>query len=135
MSERKKRRAMKTCLNPDTLPTPSAAYSQVVKAANTVFLAGMVPFDAERNIVGEDIRAQTRKVLENLEAALGAAGGTLADVCSVTVFLSDLERDFAGFNEVYSEFFSSDPPARVTVSAGLLGFLVEIQAVAVLPDS
>jgi 2-iminobutanoate/2-iminopropanoate deaminase len=114
---------------------PSAAYSQVVKDGNIVFLAGMVPFDTEKNVVGDDIRTQTRKTVENLAAAVAEAGGTLADVCTVTVFLSELERDFDGFNEVYSEFFSANPPARATVSAGLLGFLVEIQATAVLPDS
>jgi 2-iminobutanoate/2-iminopropanoate deaminase len=126
---------VKACFNPNELPPPSAAYSQVVKAGNIVFLAGMVPFDTEKNVVGEDIGEQTRKALENLDVALAAAGAKRDDVCTVTVFLSELERDFAGFNRVYSEFFSSEPPARATVSAGLLGFLVEIQATAVLTES
>lgn len=126
---------MKACINPETLLPPAAAYSHVVKAGDLVFLSGMVPFDLDKKVVGNEVRAQTRKVLENMTAALEAVGGTLAHVCTVTAYLAELERDFAGFNEVYAEFFPRNPPVRATVGAELLGFLVEIQAAAVIGEA
>ena len=58
---------MKTCLNPDNLPRPAATYSQIVRAGTTIFLAGMVPIDNDGNLAGDDIRTQTRRVIENTE--------------------------------------------------------------------
>ena len=75
---------MKTCINPNQLPTPAGPYSQVIKKGSLVFLAGMIPVDSNGDVVGEDIETQTRKTFENLKAALEAAGGSLADVCTVT---------------------------------------------------
>ena len=123
---------MKECINPSQLPTPGGPYSQVVRAGSLVFLAGMVPVDANGQVVGEDIETQTRQTLENMRAALQAVGGGLSDVCTVTTYLPHLERDFDGYNRVYREFFHTDPPARATVSAGLVADLVEIQAIAVV---
>ena len=123
---------MKECINPSQLPTPGGPYSQVIRAGSLVFLAGMVPVDAKGQVVGEDIETQTRQALENMRAALEAVGGGLSDVCTVTAYLPHLERDFDGYNRVYREFFPTDPPARATVSAGLVADLVEIQATAVV---
>ena len=123
---------MKECINPNQLPSSGGPYSQVIRAGSLVFLAGMVPIDSDGKTVGDDIEAQTRKALENMRVALEAVGGGLSDVCSVTTYLPNLERDFDGYNRVYREFFHTDPPARATVSAGLVENLVEIQAIAVL---
>ncbi len=68
-----------------------------------------------------------------MKAIVEAAGATLADVVKVNVYLTDL-GNFAAMNEVYRTFFSEPFPARTTVQAGLLGFLVEIDAVAALPN-
>lgn len=121
---------MKECINPSQLPTPGGPYSQVIRAGSFVFLAGMVPVDTNGKTVGDEIEAQTRKTLENMKAALEAVGGGLSDVCTVTTYLTNLERDFDGYNKVYREFFHTEPPARATVSAGLVENLVEIQAIA-----
>ena len=121
---------MKRCLNPPKLPAPGGAYSQVVVAGPLVFLAGMVPRDSERRLPGDDIRSQTRQTLENMREALAAAGASLTDVCTVTAHLSDLARDFDGYNEIYREYFPQEPPARATVESGIGDILVEIQAVA-----
>jgi reactive intermediate/imine deaminase len=123
---------MKKCINPNQLPTLGGPYSQVISAGSLVFLAGMLPVDANGQVVGDNIETQTRKTLENMKVALEAVGGGLSDVCTVTTYLTNLERDFDGYNKVYREFFHTEPPARATVSAGLVDNLVEIQAIAVL---
>ena len=101
----------------DIVFTPQAAappptYSQAVKAAGLVFVSGTAPADpATGALVGETIQEQTRQCLANIAAILEAAGSALERVVSVTVVLAD-EDDFAGMNEEYLRWFSSDPPAR-----------------------
>jgi len=97
-----------------------------------VFVSGQVSIDpATGKVVGGDIKAQTRVVLENLRAILSAAGASLKDVVKVNVYLARVE-DFAAMNEVYREFFPEEPPARTTIAAKMVNeaFLIEIDAVA-----
>ncbi|OVZ59711.1 2-aminomuconate deaminase [Pigmentiphaga sp. NML080357] len=85
--------------------------------------------------VRRDIREQTRAVIRNIEAILQSAGATLSDLVEVSTFLVDMD-DFAGYNEVYNEFFGYDGPARTTVAVHQLPhphLLIEIKAVAYLP--
>jgi 2-iminobutanoate/2-iminopropanoate deaminase len=128
---------MKHVINPPGLAVPAACYSQVVQVGDLVFLAGSVGQDAERRLVGDDVGSQTRQALRNMETALAAVGGTLADVCSVTAFLEHIDRDFAAYDAAYSEVFATQPPARATVQAHIAGegVLVEIQAIAVLGNA
>jgi 2-iminobutanoate/2-iminopropanoate deaminase len=116
------------------LPIPAGPYSPGVRWDRLVFTAGQVGRDPETGKPAEGgIKAQTRQVLLNLQAVLEAAGTDLAHVLKTTCFLTDI-NDFAAFNEVYSEFFPSSPPARSTVQAGLVGsYTVEIEAIAILP--
>jgi len=121
-------------INPKGLPTPMAAYSQVVRKGSIVSVAGMVSSDADGKVVGEgDIRAQTRQTLENMKKALAAAGASFSDVIKTTVFITDF-ANYKGMNEVYSEYFGQHPPARATVRADLVlpAWLIEIEALAVL---
>jgi 2-iminobutanoate/2-iminopropanoate deaminase len=109
---------------------PKPPYSPVVVSGDTVYTAGQVAYDAEGNLVEGGIEEQTRRALENVRTCLEAAGCTLDDVVKVTAFLADLS-EFAGYNEVYREFFDEPYPARTSVQAGLPpGVLVEIEAVA-----
>jgi 2-iminobutanoate/2-iminopropanoate deaminase len=88
------------------------AYSQAVKAAGLVFVAGQGPFDpANGTVVGTTIQEQTRQCLTNVEAILAAAGTELDRVVSATFILGD-EHDYAGFAEEWSRWFPTDPPAR-----------------------
>lgn len=113
-------------------PRAVGPYSQAVIAGGFVFTAGMLALDPQTgDVVGEDIGAQTRQALSNVQGILEAAGSSLDRVVKTTVFLRDI-RDFPQMNAVYAEFFPADPPARSTVEVGPLpkGALIEIDAVA-----
>jgi 2-iminobutanoate/2-iminopropanoate deaminase len=85
--------------------------------------------------MSSDIREQSRQTLRNIEGALTTAGTSLEHVVKVTGFLANLD-DKDAFNEVYLEFFPSDPPARTCIQGGRLGdgILVEVEAVAGIPE-
>src|SRR5581483_5625610 len=112
----------------DGAPRAIGPYSQAIAAGDLVFCSGQIALDpATGEMVGSgDVRAQTRRVMDNLAAVLAAAGASLADVVKTTIYLQDL-ADFALVNEVYGACFPSAPPARATVQvAGLpRGALVE----------
>ncbi len=111
-------------------PPPAGPYSPAVRAGNLLFASGQVPKDPRTGeIVGRDVREQARRTLENLQMVLEAAGATMADVVSITVYLADA-LDWGAFNEVYREVFRPPYPARTVVGAQLRGVLVEISAVA-----
>jgi 2-iminobutanoate/2-iminopropanoate deaminase len=113
---------------------PAGPYSHATVANGFVFVSGQGPFDPETNSAPDAFADQVRQTLENLSVVLEAAGTSLSEVVKVNAYLTDLTR-FADFNEVYREFFPSDPPARTTVATGLLGILVEIDCIAALPES
>jgi 2-iminobutanoate/2-iminopropanoate deaminase len=97
-----------------------------------IFVSGQIPIDpATSQVVGDDVAAQTERVLKNLTAILEAAGASLGQVLKTTVYLRDL-NDFGKMNEVYARFFSEQPPARATVQVARLprDVSVEIEAVA-----
>jgi 2-iminobutanoate/2-iminopropanoate deaminase len=120
---------------PDELPVPGPPYSPVVLAGDLVFTAGQVAMDASGAIVDGGIAAQTRQVMRNVAACLGAAGCAMDDIVKTTVFLTDL-ASFAAFNEEYAHHLAAPYPARSTVQVGLApGLLVEIEAVAVRPPT
>ncbi|HXG01453.1 MAG TPA: RidA family protein [Bacteroidota bacterium] len=116
-------------------PAAIGPYSQAILVSNhLVFTAGQIAINPETGQVVEgDIKAQTRRVLENLKAILEAAGTSLAGVVKTTVFLKDM-NEFAAMNEVYGEYFKDQPPARTTVEVARLprDVRVEIEAVALV---
>jgi 2-iminobutanoate/2-iminopropanoate deaminase len=120
-------------LGPDA-PPPVGAYSPGVRAGRLLFVSGQVPKDPRTGEVeGDTITSQTRRTLENVRAVLKAGGASLRDVVSVTVYLAN-EDDWGEFNTVYKTVFEPPYPARAVVGAGLRGILVEISAVAYLPE-
>jgi len=115
-------------------PKPIGPYSQGVIAGCFLFVAGQIPLDPETgSLVEGDFKARVRRVLENVKAVVEAAGGSLRDVVKVTVYLRDI-RLFQEFNEVYSEYFRENPPARAVVEVSSLprGSDVEVEAIAYL---
>src|SRR5947209_18549669 len=112
------------------VPPPAGAYSPAVKAGPFVFVSGQVPRDpVSGELVGNDIEAQTRQVLANVERALRAAGAQLSDVVSVIVCLADVD-DWGRFNSVYKEVMPQPYPTRTALGANLRGITVEVSAVA-----
>jgi 2-iminobutanoate/2-iminopropanoate deaminase len=114
----------------DDYPPPAGAYSPAVRAGELLFVSGQVPRDPRTGAtVGGDVVAQSRRVLDNLRLVLEAAGASLDDVVSVTVYLADV-ADWGTFNDLYRATFRPPYPARTVVGAQLRGVLVEVSAVA-----
>lgn len=115
---------------PGDIPKPVGAYSPAVRAGDLVFISGQVPRDPRSGALpGEDIESQTRQCLANVKGALAAAGATLDDVVSTTVYLADVDH-WGKFNDIYKETFHPPYPTRTAIGANLRGILVEISAVA-----
>ncbi len=118
----------------DAAPQAIGPYSQAIKANGFVFVSGQTALDPRTGqMVGQDIKTQTRRVLDNIKAVLHAAGTSLDNVVRCSVFLKDM-NDFGPMNEEYGSYFRELPPARTTVQAAKLprDALVEIDAIAYL---
>lgn len=116
----------------DSAPTAIGPYSQAIRANGFLFLSGQIALDPRTGqLVGTDIKQQTRQTLENVRAVLEAAGSSLAQVVRCTVFLAEM-NDFGPMNEEYGSFFRDQPPARSTVQAARLprNALIEVEVVA-----
>jgi 2-aminomuconate deaminase len=124
---------------------PLGKYPHIKRAGDFLFVSGTSARRADDSIAGAevdalgttrlDIRAQTRAVIENIRDILHSAGSQLRDVVEISTFLVNM-NDFAGYNEVYGEFFGSDGPARTTVAVHQLPhphLLIEIKAIAYKP--
>lgn len=112
------------------VPTPAGAYSPAARAGGFVFVSGQIPRDpVTGELAGDDIVAQTRQVIRNVERALSAAGATLSDVVSVIAYLADA-NDWGAFNAAYKELMPQPYPTRTAVGAQLRGILVEVSAIA-----
>ncbi len=126
----------KQIIHTEHAPAAVGPYSQAIVANGFVFTAGQIPLvPSEGKMLEGDVQAQTRQVLQNLSAVLEEANSSLENVIKTTIFLDSMD-DFAKVNEVYGEFFSTNPPARSTVEVARLplGALVEIEAVALLNE-
>jgi len=115
----------------DKAPKAIGTYSQAVKCGTTVYCSGQIPLDpATMNLVEGDMSAQVKRVFDNLQAVAEAAGGSLADVAKLNVFLTDLGH-FALVNEIMAEYFQEPYPARAAIGVASLpkGAQVEMDAV------
>ena len=88
-------------------PRPLGPYPHARRLGNLLFLSGIGPRHRETEQIPEGIEAQTRACIENVKAILEDSGSSLEKVVDVTVFLTDIERDFAAFNRVYGEYFEA----------------------------
>jgi len=124
--------ANKLVIKPARSAPAVGPYNHAVRVGDLLFCAGQIPLDpATGNLVSGDIQTQTRRALENVKAILDDQKLTFANVVKSTVFLTNL-ADFAGMNEMYAKYFTSDFPARSTVQVAALpkGANVEIEVVA-----
>jgi reactive intermediate/imine deaminase len=118
-------------IHTDRAPQPIGAYSQAIRAGDTVYLSGQVPFDpATMQLVSGDFEAQARRVFENLKGVAEAAGGSLSQAVKVNIYLTDL-ANFAKVNEIMALYCARPYPARSTVGVATLprGALIEIECV------
>ena len=119
-------------ISTDKAPQAIGTYSQAVKTGKTVYLSGQIPLVPETMaMVDGDIEQQIRRVFDNLGAVAEAAGGSLADIVKLNIFLVDLDN-FATVNEVMAEFCSEPYPARAAVQVAALPKGVDIEADAIL---
>ena len=113
-------------------PQAIGPYSQAIRGGGFVFCSGQVALDpATGTLTGNEVRAQTERVMKNLEAILKAAGTDFTKVVRTTVYLKTM-NDFGAMNEIYASFFPAPPPARSTVEVARLpkDALVEIDVIA-----
>ncbi len=121
-------------IHTDKAPKAIGTYSQAVKIGDTVYLSGQIPLVPETmEMVAGDMEAQVRRVFDNLKAVAEAAGGSLADVAKLNVFLTDL-ANFPLVNQVMADYFQQPYPARAAIGVAALpkGAGVEMDAVMVL---
>jgi reactive intermediate/imine deaminase len=124
----------KQAIKTDQAPAAIGTYSQAIRAGTTVYLSGQIPLDpATMELVPGEMRAHIERVFRNLQAVASAAGGSLADIVRLTVYLTDLSH-FALVNEVMTAFFSQPFPARAALGVAALpkGATVEVDAIMVL---
>ena len=124
----------RSIIHSEQAPAAIGPYSQAVRVGDTVYLSGQIPLLPSTGAMLEGgIDAQARQVFENMQAVCAAAGGSLADIARLGIFLTDL-GDFAAVNAVMAEYFSAPYPARSTVQVSALprGAQVEVDAILVL---
>ncbi|EIL88695.1 2-aminomuconate deaminase [Rhodanobacter fulvus Jip2] len=133
----------------DAAPAPVGAYPHARRVGNLLFLSGVGPrqpgsdaipgnvHDADGRLIGYDIEAQCHQVFANVRAVLEASGAAWADLVDVTVFLTDMERDFAAYNRLYAEYFAGVDACRTTLGITRLPtpIAIEVKCVAAIAAS
>ncbi|RYV04214.1 reactive intermediate/imine deaminase [Shewanella sp. OPT22] len=126
--------AEKHIIATEKAPAAIGTYSQAVKVGDTVYLSGQIPLVPETmEMVSDDFAEQTVQVFENMKAVCEAAGGSLADIAKLNIFLIDLSH-FATVNEIMSRYFTQPYPARAAIGVKELpkGSQVEMDAIMAL---
>ena len=121
----------RTIINTENAPSAIGAYSQAVRAGDTVYISGQIPLDPKTmEVVAGGFEAEARQVFENLKAVVEASGGNLSHVVKATIYMLDL-ANFAQVNEIMSEYFDQPYPARAAVGVAQLpkGVSIEMDAI------
>jgi 2-iminobutanoate/2-iminopropanoate deaminase len=124
----------KQIISTSNAPAAIGPYSQAVKVGNLLYTSGQLPINsATGEFLNDDIKRATAQSLDNVKAILAEAGTSLDKVVKTLVFLKDM-NDFADMNEVYAQYFSTNPPARSCVQVAKLpkDALVEIEVIAIV---
>ena len=139
---------MPSVINSPHAPAPVGAYPHARRVGKWLYLSGVGPrqpgtnevpgnqYDDAGKVVAYDMEAQCHSVLKNIRSILEAADASLADLVDITVYLTDMKKDFATFNRIYSETFPGDGPCRTTVEVNALptAIAIELKCVAHLGD-
>ncbi len=122
----------KQTIHTDKAPQAIGTYSQAVRHQDMVFLSGQIPLNPETmELVTDGIEAQIRRVFENLSAVCTAAGGSLADIVRLTVYLTNMD-DFPHVNTIMGQYFSAPYPARAAIGVAALPKGAEVEMDAIL---
>ncbi|WP_037586423.1 RidA family protein [Stenoxybacter acetivorans] len=122
----------KTIIHTDKAPAAIGAYSQAVRAGNTVYLSGQIPLVPESmTVITGGFAEQAHQVFKNLRSVAEAAGGSLNDIVKLNAYLTDLTH-FAAFNEIMAQYFDAPYPARAAVGVASLPKDAQVEAEAVL---
>lgn len=138
---------MSGIIRTDAAPAPVGAYPHARRVGDLLFLSGVGPRQpgsnaipgnvhaADGRLTGYDIEAQCRQVFANVRAILEASGAAWTDLVDVTVYLTDLPRDFPAYNRLYAEYFADVDACRTSVGIGALPtpIAIELKCVAALP--
>jgi 2-aminomuconate deaminase len=138
---------MSDVVRTDTAPAPVGAYPHARRVGNLLFLSGVGPrepgtdkvpgnvHDHDGSLAAYDIDAQCRQVFANVRAVLEASGARWEDLVDVTVFLTDMKRDFAAYNRLYAEYFAGVDACRTTLGISTLPtpIAIELKCIAALP--
>ena len=125
---------MKVQVSTTTAPQAIGTYSQAIRTGDIVYLSGQIPLQPDTMaLVTGDITDQIRQVFDNLQAVAQAAGGTLADIVKLNIYLTDLGH-FAAVNQIMADYITEPYPARAVVGVAALpkGAQVEMDAVLIL---
>lgn len=139
---------MSGAIRTDTAPKPVGAYPHARRVGNLLFLSGIGPrrpgtdeipgnvYDADGRLVDYDIAAQCRSVFANVRAVLEASGARFEDLVDVTVYLTNMQRDFAAYNREYAAHFTGTQPCRTTLGIDALPtpIAIELKCIAALPE-
>jgi 2-iminobutanoate/2-iminopropanoate deaminase len=118
---------MKEIIPTTKAPAPVGPYSAVVAYGDLIFVSGQGPVNPQTcALVSGTVQEEARQVLENIKNILEDVGSSLDNVLKVNAYLSDMENFFR-FNEVYQEYFPSNPPARTCIQAGRLPFDIKVE--------
>lgn len=119
--------SQKEIFNTDKAPAAIGPYNQAIKADNTLYVSGQVPFNpVTMELVTTGVSDEAHQVLKNVGAILQHAGYDYNDVCKATIFLSSMD-DFAAVNEVYAQYFNENQPARECVAVKTLPRNVNVE--------
>jgi 2-iminobutanoate/2-iminopropanoate deaminase len=126
----------RTQISTSHAPAAIGPYSQAIRCGQFIYTSGQIALDpTSGELVGDEVQAQTHRVLQNMQAVLTQAGTSLTNVVKTTVFLTRMS-DFQAMNAVYASYFSGHAPARSTVAVAELPrqALVEIECIALIED-
>jgi 2-aminomuconate deaminase len=130
---------MSNPINSDKAPEPVGAYPHARRVGNLLFLSGVGPrkrgskeipgvtLDEQKNILAYDIEQQCHSVFENVKLILEASGSKWENLVDVTVFLTNMKKDFPTFNKIYAEYFKTNQPCRTTVEVNALPTPIAIE--------
>jgi len=139
---------MNDVVHAERAPKPVGAYPHARRVGNLLFLSGVGPrnpldneipgnvYDANGKLVSYDIAQQCHTVFANVRAVLAASGASWEDLVDVTVFLTDMARDFAAYNKIYAEYFTAAQPCRTTLGISALPtpIAIELKCIAAIPE-